>query len=368
MIGVSQIAVTDVDHVERWLAAFEEALQLEDADGLAALFADDCHWRDLLAFTWNITPHGGREELIGSLLRHQPEVLAAHFRLANDRTPPRRVARQGVESIEAIFSFETRTGRGHGLLRLMVAQPDKVWALMTSLEELKGHEEPIGERSPSGSAYSRNFGGDNWSDLRRNEQSFAEREPAVLIIGAGQAGLSIAARLRLLGVDTLVVDRSSRVGDVWRNRYHSLALHNQVKLNHMPYLPWPPSWPKYLPKDMIANWLETYAWAMECNVWTETTFVEGGFDEAAGVWDARVRRADGSERVLRPRHLVFANGVAGAPNDARGCRDSMTSRARSCTRTTFGAAHRGVTSGSLCSVQAPAVTTSRRICMAMARR
>ena len=50
----------------------------------------------------------------------------------------------------------------------------------------------------------------------------------------------------------------ARVGDIWRERYHSLALHNQIKLNHMPYLPWPPNWPKYLPKDMIAGWLETY--------------------------------------------------------------------------------------------------------------
>jgi hypothetical protein len=317
MNAVSPMAATDTDCVEKWLATFEQALHAGDADGLTALFADDCHWRDLLAFTWNITPHAGRETIVDSLLRNQPEVKAENFQLAYDRTPPRRVARQGVDSIEAIFSFETKTGRGHGLLRLVAAQPDKGWAFMTSLEELKGHEEPIDERRPSGSAYSRNFGGDNWGDLRRKEQTFADREPTVLIIGAGQAGLSIAARLRLLGVDTLIVDKLPRVGDVWRYRYHSLALHNQVKLNHMPYLPWPPSWPKYLPKDMVANWLETYAWAMECNVWTETMFVEGDFDDAAGVWNARVRRAEGSERVLRPRHLIFANGVAGRPMTPR---------------------------------------------------
>ena len=157
----------------------------------------------------------------------------------------------------------------------------------------------------------------------------------MLIVGAGQAGLSIAARLRLLGVDTLVVDKLPRVGDVWRERYHSLALHNQINLNHLPYLPWPPSWPKYLPKDMIANWLETYAWAMECNVWTGTTLFGAAFDEAAGVWNARVRRADGSERVLRPRHLVFANGVAGAPADAEAARLDDVQGRPSCTRTTF---------------------------------
>ncbi len=310
---VSNIAANEAELAARWLTSFEAALEARDAKALGQHFADDCHWRDILAFTWNITPHQLRQPIVEGILKAQPDVRAKNFKLAEERTPPRRVTRIGVESIEAIFTFETEVGRGHGFLRLLADAPETAWALMTSLDEFKGHEEPIGDRRPSGSSYSRTFGGDNWSDLRAKEQAFADREPAVLIIGAGQGGLSIAARLRLLGVDTLVVDKTPRVGDVWRKRYHSLALHNQVKLNHLPYLPWPSSWPKYLPKDMIANWLENYAWSMECNVWTETTFVEGSFDDQTGHWNAKVRRADGSERVLRPRHIVFANGVAGRP-------------------------------------------------------
>jgi cation diffusion facilitator CzcD-associated flavoprotein CzcO len=310
---ITQLAASDADLVNDWLAAFETALVSESVDAVQALFDEDCHWRDLLAFTWSITPFAGRSEIATALLSRQGVVQGSSFVLAADRTPPRRVSRAGTPSIEAFFAFETAVGRGHGLVRLVAAQPGKAWAFMTSLEEFKGHEEPVDARRPSGSDNSRNFGGENWSDLRRKEQEFADREPAVVIVGAGQAGLSIAARLRLLGVDTLNVDKMPRVGDVWRRRYHSLALHNQTDLNHMPYMPWPPNWPKYLSKDMIAGWLETYSWAMECNVWTETTLVSGSFDDAAGVWNARVRRADGSERVLHPRHLVFANGVAGAP-------------------------------------------------------
>src|SRR5207253_2399032 len=90
-------------------------------------------------------------------------------------------------------------------------------------------------------------------------------------------------------------------------------LHNEIYLNHMPLLPFPPSWPKYLPKDMLGDWLEGYATAMECNVWTGTTFVQARYDDARGAWNATVRRADGSERVLHPRHLVFANGIVGEP-------------------------------------------------------
>jgi putative flavoprotein involved in K+ transport len=114
-------------------------------------------------------------------------------------------------------------------------------------------------------------------------------------------------------VDTLVVDKHERIGDNWRKRYHSLALHNQIQVNHMPYMPFPPTWPKYIPKDMLANWFEAYAWALQINVWTSAEFTGGTFDQAAGRWKAVVRRRDGAERILSPRHVIFANGVSGLP-------------------------------------------------------
>jgi putative flavoprotein involved in K+ transport len=136
----------------------------------------------------------------------------------------------------------------------------------------------------------------------------------VLIIGGGQAGLTTAARLKQLQIDTLIVDREARIGDNWRKRYHALTLHNQVQVNHMPYMPFPPTWPVYIPKDKLANWFEAYAEAMELNVWTGTE-CEGGFhDEAQARWSVTLRRPDGSQRTLRPRHIVMATGVSGIPN------------------------------------------------------
>ena len=83
------------------------------------------------------------------------------------------------------------------------------------------------------------------------------------MVGGGQAGLAVAARLTQLQVDTLIVDREKRIGDNWRNRYHALALHNQVQVNHFPYMPFPPNWPTYIPKDKLAGWFEAYveAWS-----------------------------------------------------------------------------------------------------------
>ncbi|MGB3339468.1 MAG: NAD(P)-binding domain-containing protein [Devosia sp.] len=304
---------TDAERATKWLEGFEGALLRSDRQALERMFADECHWRDMVAFTWTISTREGKPDIIDHLLMVQPRIQAASFRLAQHRTPPRRVSRAGVQVIEAIFEFETATGRGNGLLRLPTSNIDCAWVLLTSLDEMKGHEEPIHERRPTGSGYTRIFGSDNWLDKRAKEQAFTDRDPAVLVIGAGQAGLGVAARLKLLGVDTLVIEKHQRVGDNWRARYHSLTLHNEVQRNHLPYIPFPSSWPKFLPKDMLAGWFEHYAWAMELNVWTGTSLVSGSYDEGAGHWNIVVNRGDGSEQVLRPRHMIFANGLSGIP-------------------------------------------------------
>ncbi len=298
-----------------WLAGFEAALAAGDTAALGALFHPDAHWRDVLAFTWHMTPVAGRDAIVARLLAEQPHIAAHGFVLPADRRPPRRVTRLGIQSIEAIHEFNTAIGRGAGLVRLSAAEDGtmKAWLLSTTLQFIAGHEEAVGANRPSGSAYSRNFGGDNWADVRRKAAAYEDRDPAVVVVGGAQAGLAIAARLNRLGVDTLVVEKWPRIGDSWRRRYHSLALHNSITINHLPYLPFPPSWPTYIPKDMLANWFEFYADAMEINCWTNTEFAHADWDAGANCWTVLLKRGDGTERVMRPRHIVCANGVSSYP-------------------------------------------------------
>lgn len=298
---------------EQWLDRFNEALTAADSAGIAKLFAPDGHWRDVIAFTWTLTATEGADRIAALLVAKQPAIAARGFGVARGRSAPRALARAGIDVFEVILEFETKVGRGHGVLRLLASDPCKAYQLMTALDELKGFEEKTGKRRPTGEAYSRNFGGSNWKEQRTASQAYIDREPTVLIVGGGQAGLGLAATLGRLDIDTLVIDRLPRVGDCWRTRYHSLALHNNTEFNHLPYMPFPPSWPTYLPKDMIADWFEAYAWAMEINFWTGTELLEATRDEAANTWLARVRRSDGTERVLRPRHVVMANGLVGFP-------------------------------------------------------
>ncbi len=302
-----------------WLRAFEAALASGDEAMIASMFEPDGNWRDVLAFTWHLTPRVGADSIAAGLAARQPAVEAHSFEVDPNRTPPRHVKRMGRDSIEIIYRFETKVGRGEGVLRLVPVNGDggaaghQAWVISTKLNQLKGFEEKTGDNRPSGAAYSRNFGGDNWDDARRKAQIYDDRSPEVLIVGGAQAGLAVAARLNQLGVDNLIVEKWPRIGDSWRKRYHSLALHNSIKVNHLPYLPFPPTWPNFIPKDMLALWFEFYAQVMEINHWTSTEFTKGEWDAKAKHWVATVRQADGAKRILKPHHIVFANGVSSYP-------------------------------------------------------
>ncbi|MBR1087539.1 NAD(P)/FAD-dependent oxidoreductase [Bradyrhizobium manausense] len=304
--------------VQAWLDEFERTLGQPDRASLDRLFLTDSFWRDVLALSWNLQTLAGRDAVTQALATFAPKAVPTKFRIAPTRAAPRWVTRAGTNSIEAIFNFETALGRGSGIVRLAPDTADgdslKAWTLLTALEELKGFEEQLGMSRPRGQAYSRDFRGPNWLDLRNASRDYADRDPNVLVVGGGQAGLAVAARLKQLQIDTLIVDRGARIGDVWRKRYHALTLHNQVQVNHMPYMPFPPSWPTYIPKDKLANWFEAYVDAMELNFWTGTEFEGGAYDEVKGQWTVTLRRADGNRRTMHPRHVIMATGVSGIAN------------------------------------------------------
>ena len=299
-----------------WLERFEAALQANDAAAAAELFLSDGLWRDVLAFTWTIQTMAGRAAIEATLGETLARTRPRNFSFPAQRTPPRWLSRAGTEAIEAIFAFETAFGPGNGVLRL-VPDPQapaqlRAWTVNTNLHELRGYEEEFKRRAEPDST--RDFGAANWSDRLIKQRAFADRDPVVLVVGGGQAGLSIAARLQQLGIDTLIVDRHARVGDNWRTRYHSLTLHNEVHVNHLPYLPFPPTFPVYIPKDKLADWFEFYVEALELNFWTGTALVAGSYDEARRQWNVTLKRSDGSERVMHPRHLIFATGVSSIPS------------------------------------------------------
>ncbi len=292
-----------------WLVAFESALDRRDTSAFAGLFEFDSHWRDILAFTWTIEQRSGSTAIAEALVAAPTEPR--RFRLADRMPVPRMVYRVGRRTLEAFFTFATRFGNGSGVLRLVEVPQSplrwRAWMISTVLDDLANVPHAMPDRSQHGRSLA---GAPSQSD--REAGDTAGREPTVVVVGAGQAGLAIAARLGALGVDTLVVERNARIGDNWRNRYDALTLHNELSVNHFPYLPFPETWPVYIPKDKLAIWFEIYAKALDISVWTSTTLASGSYDASKGAWTLDLVR-DGVPTRVMPKHVVFATGVSAIP-------------------------------------------------------
>ena len=234
--------------------------------------------------------------------------------LATTRPRGWRVTEEPTEAdgvIEAWVEFETETGRGQGVLRLI---DGKAWTLLTTLDELKGYEQSAGFTRPKGVNHGADPERRSWLEerTREAEELGYETQPYVVIIGGGQGGIALGARLRQLDVPTIIVERNERPGDSWRKRYKSLCLHDPVWYDHLPYIKFPANWPVFSPKDKIGDWLEMYTRVMELNYWGSTTAQRARYDEEAVEWTVTVER-DGAEVTLRPKQLVMATGMSARP-------------------------------------------------------
>jgi putative flavoprotein involved in K+ transport len=289
------------------LETFEAALKSGDTAAAVALFQPDGYWRDLVAFTWNIKTMEGREQIAAMLDAQLNTVKPSKLKIADNET-----ATEADGVTQAWIAFETGVARGTGFIRV---KDGKIWTLLTTMTELKGHEEPKGFKRPMGAEHGARTDRTSWKEDREAEIEALgyEKQPYCLVVGGGQGGIALGARLRQLGVPAIIVDKNERPGDAWRARYKTLCLHDPVWYDHMPYLPFPDNWPVFSPKDKIGDWLEMYTKVMELNYWGATTCTSARYDEAAGEWIVEVERG-GEKLTLRPKQLVLATGMSGKPN------------------------------------------------------
>jgi len=300
------------DQCARWLNEFGERLAARDPKQVRSLFHEAAYWRDLLAFSWSIiTVEKG--PAIQDMLAHCVEAANPHAFALEDGPLP---GAQG--SLEAWFRFETKTANCRGHIRL---RDGRCVSLLTCVVALKGHDEKVGATRDKGVQHGAFAGRKSWTERRREiqRQLGVSTQPYCLVIGGGQGGVTLAARLKMLNVPTLVIDKHARPGDAWRERYRSLCLHDPVWNIHLPYLPFPDHWPVFTPKDKMADWIEAYAQIMELDIWSSTEATSAAYDASSREWTVTVKRA-GETITLRPKQLVIATGMSGAPHipDYRG--------------------------------------------------
>lgn len=243
---------TDVDVkvvAGKWLESFAEHVKSADITSLVDLFVEGAFFKDILALTWEFRTFEGKPAIKKFLEDRLPEVNPTSFRLQDEYLGLQRPS-PDMAWIQGLFQFETNVGLGSGVFRL-VPMTDGEWkahTMFTNLEDLKGFSEKTGILRD----YEPRYG--NWEEMRKRESEFEDAEPTVLIVGGGQSGLGLAARLKNLDVMSLVVEKQPRVGDQWRKRYETLCLHDPVcelsglsagiqstneftGFDHMPYIP-----------------------------------------------------------------------------------------------------------------------------------
>ena len=291
-----------------WLARLGAALEHQDVAAATRLFGEECYWRDLVSLSWNIKTVEGRDSIGRFLSTVLPFTRMSRLELLGP-------AEEADETIEAWFTFQTAVARGKGHLRL---RNGKGFTVLTTMTELIGHEEQAGPTREKGITHGAFKHRKTWLDRKTQEEAAlgSTRQPYCAIIGGGQGGIALGARLRRLGVPTIILEKNKRAGDSWRNRYRTLVLHDPVWYDHLPYIPFPEHWPVFTPKDRMGDWLEAYVSLMELTYWTSSECLKADYDAKSKTWTLRINR-DGREVTLQPKQLVFATGSYGPPREPK---------------------------------------------------
>ncbi len=250
-VGISSLPPISPENAksiaQSWLASLSATCSSVDTPGtLNLLHPSTPFWRDILALTWNIRTFVGHSKIATFLDARLADAQLHEFTL-NETYTSFQQPFPDLAWISLIFNFRTKVGGGTGVARLVpfpkhTGNPRdhggriqnieelewKAHTVLTNLEFLKDFPEKVGKFRNFQSSHGK------WVAQREAAAEFAGAEedetkgPKVLLIGAGQSGLEVSARLKALDISTLIVDKNESVGDNWRERYEALCLHDPV--------------------------------------------------------------------------------------------------------------------------------------------
>lgn len=133
-----------------------------------------------------------------------------------------------------------------------------------------------------------------------------EIDADAVVIGAGPAGLAVAACLQRARVSHILLERKETVAPSWRRHYDRLHLHTSRAFSALPFHPMPRSFPPYPSRDQVVEYLQEYARA-------------AGVEPRLGVEARQIRRTtdcwqvETCDGILSARAVVVATGVNGEP-------------------------------------------------------
>lgn len=321
-----------------WISDFSSTIEKisktpneSNLNELDTLCAPNLFWKDHLSLTWDFHQYNGLLNVKDFLHKQLPSFKLANFQLNkipemeykdNYSIVPLNAGRSDEASplqyVQVIVNFENRYGKGNGVIRLIPAcNKLMAYSVYTGLENISGNEELIGPNRAAGVDHGQHKDRESWLEKRQKDFVWGEESsgPTVLIVGGGHSGLNIAARLKVMGIDSLIVEKNKHIGDNWRNRYKFLVLHDPVWQDHLAYMNFPDTWPIFTPKDKLGDWFEYYANILELSYWTNKTVSGAEFDDNKSIWSVDIiDNNSGSYTKLRPKHIIMATGHSGEPN------------------------------------------------------
>ncbi|GLB34118.1 putative L-lysine 6-monooxygenase (NADPH-requiring) [Lyophyllum shimeji] len=292
-----------------WLDDFAASLQSANLEGVVSSFLPGGWLRDVLIFTWNNRSLDGQDKIRAYLQNTLAAVEIANVKLNDAPGLSPQQSSIHPEWIASGFTFTTAVAIGQGYFHLGkdASGAWKAQIVFMNMTDLKDHE----ELGPEPGLY----GGHTlaWGDVLEERKKKIEENPHVIIVGAGQTGLNIAARFRQMNIPALVIEKNARVGDNWRKRYPTLTLHTPRTHHSFLYQPYPRNWPIFTPRDKLADWMENYAKSQDLVIWTNSRpLPTPAYDFKSKRWSVVIDR-NGTHVTLYPAHIVLATGTLGKP-------------------------------------------------------
>jgi len=162
------------------------ALKDNDHD-VGRLFLETGYWRDHLALSWAFRTLKGTAKISDFLGQHGSNLTDIKVDSSSTFRAPKITSfdfDDEIKGIQFYIAITTKLGAGRGVVRLAQDKGEwKIFTIFTTLEELRGHEEALGQRRPQGVQHGDHAARTNWQDNRNEEFEFQTSEPVVLIVG-----------------------------------------------------------------------------------------------------------------------------------------------------------------------------------------
>ncbi|KAK0383797.1 hypothetical protein NLU13_9708 [Sarocladium strictum] len=283
------------------LDSLNAAIAAKDPGAVAACFySSQAWWKDSLALTYHLRTFKTPDVVAQALLETVDLRGCGKFSVQGEAVfiP----ATPFLQFVDCGITFRTSspaaTCTGKVVLLPSKTSDDKVewkiWVLNTRLASLDLY--PEDEELLHAPAQPLDGAGDLDTD--------------VLILGAGNAAVSLAARLKAVGVSYIMAEKNAKVGDNWALRYDSLKFHVPTSFCEMPYLNYRDEFksPYLLTKNDLAEQVIRYVDAFHLNVLTSAKLVSTIWDKRSKTWKTTFETPAGL-RTIKAKHFVQATGV-----------------------------------------------------------